>query len=98
MRVFFLILFIVYCGFGEAFLRLSESANFDSTGETSGFLTSYFQAIIFTFRMSLGDNNTDGFDVTLQPVTAWILFLICSMFTSIVMLNLLISIIGATYE
>ena len=48
--------------------------------------------------MSLADNNTDPFEEVAQPITAWILFVACGLFTNIVMLNLLISIIGKSFE
>ena len=89
MKVFLLILFIVEIGFGEAFLRLSEV----STGE-GNFLDNYAMSFVYTFRMSLADNSTDPLATISQPVTAWILFILCGLFTNIVMLNLLISIIG----
>jgi uncharacterized RDD family membrane protein YckC len=48
--------------------------------------------------MSLADNDTDGFEEIAQPVTAWIMFCLCSIFTNVVMLNLLISIIGQSFD
>ena len=54
MKVFLLILFIVEIGFGEAFLRLSEVG----TGK-GNFLDNYAMSFVYTFRMSLADNDTD---------------------------------------
>ena len=54
MKVFLLILFIVEIGFGEAFLRLSEV----SSGK-GNFLENYAMSFVYTFRMSLADNDTD---------------------------------------
>ena len=54
MKVFLLILFIVEMSFGEAFLRLSEV----SSGE-GNFLDNYAMSFVYTFRMSLADNDTD---------------------------------------
>lgn len=95
MKEFLLILFVVQIGFGEAFLRLSEASDPDSEGN---FLNNIATSFVFTFRMSLADNNTDPFDFIAQPVTAWILFVACGLFTNIVMLNLLISIIGQSFD
>lgn len=91
MKVFLLILFIVYFGFGEAFLRLSENSG------DSAFLQNYAYAWVFSFRLSVGDNATDTFDYTIQPTTIWILFVITGILTNIVMLNLLISIISDSF-
>ncbi|TNV87014.1 hypothetical protein FGO68_gene4579 [Halteria grandinella] len=93
MKEFIAILFIVQVGFGEAFLRLSER----SDGEGI-FLRNFADAFVFAFRMGLGDNNTDSFEEISQPITAWILFILCSLFTGIVMLNILISVIGQSFE
>ncbi len=57
MKIFLLILIIMYLGFGEAFLRLSEGSN-----EDGKFIESYPHAILYSFRLSLGDMSTDTFD------------------------------------
>ena len=48
--------------------------------------------------MALGDNNTDEFPNLTQPATAWVLFIACEVFTNIVMLNLLITIISTSFD
>lgn len=92
MKVFLLILIIMYFGFGEAFLRLSEAS-----GEESKFIVDYPHALLYAYRLSLGDMSTDTFDTSVQPVTVWILFVICILYTNIVMLNLLIAIISESF-
>ena len=47
-----------------------------------------------TYAAALGDLNTDNFG---YDIIAWSLFLLCSIFNLIVMLNLLIAIISDTY-
>ena len=93
MKIFILILFIVQIGFGEAFLRLSEQSEGDGK-----FLPNFAKAFVFAFRLSLGDNDVDAFSEIAQPVTAWILFICCEVFTNIVMLNLLVTIIGQSFD
>lgn len=93
MKEFLLILLVVQLGFGEAFLRLSESSQ-----GAGNFLGGFGQAFIYAFRMGLGDNDTDPYAEVSQPIFAWTLFLACSVFTTIVMLNILISVIGQSYE
>lgn len=92
MKVFLFILFIVYFGFGEAFLRLSEKSDPEMQ-----FIDNYAYAWVYSFRLSIGDNATDTFDDTIQPVTLWILWVIAGILTNIVMLNLLISIISDSF-
>lgn len=55
-------------------------------------------AIVYTFRASLGDMGTDSFNSTIQPVTVWILLVLCALITNVVMLNLLIAIISETFN
>ena len=52
---------------------------------------------MYTFRLSIGDTNTDTFNESGQNVTAWILFVLCALATNIIMLNLLIAIISDTF-
>jgi hypothetical protein len=93
MRIFLLILLIIYMAFGEAFLRLSEGSS-----EEAAWIPDYGHAMIYAFRLSLGDNNTDTYDDSIQRGTAWILFVTCILYTNIVMLNLLIAIISLSFE
>lgn len=79
--------------FGEAFLRLSEGSS-----EEAAWIPDYGHTMIYAFRLSLGDNNTDTYDDSIQPGTAWILFVACILYTNIVMLNLLIAIISLSFE
>lgn len=91
IRVFIFILLIVYIGFGEAFLRLSE------VSEDAAFLYNYAYSIIYSFRLSIGDNDTDSYNEAMQPVTLWFMFVASILFTNIIMLNLLISIISDSF-
>eukprot|EP00347_Sterkiella_histriomuscorum_P022786 403337167 len=91
MRFFFVVLLITIIAFGSAFLTLSLGNE-----EANQFTNSNVDAIIFTYRMILGDFDTEAFGEVATP-TVWILFLLCTLFNMIVMLNLLISIISETF-
>jgi hypothetical protein len=41
--------------------------------------------------------NTDLFNSSVQPIMAWFLFILCILYTNIVMLNLLIAIISEAF-
>ena len=60
------------------------------------FTTGFFDGLIYTYRMILGDFNTTDFGNVAAPVVM-ILFLLCTVFNMIVMLNLLIAIISDSY-
>ena len=59
MKIFLLILFLMYFGFGEAFLRLSENSD-----EEAQFIINYAYAWVYAYRLSLGDTATDTFFYT----------------------------------
>jgi len=92
MKVFLLILFLVYFGFGEAFLRLSENSDPEAS-----FILNYAYCWVYAYRLSLGDTAADTFNDTIQPTTLWIVWCICLLLTNIVMLNMLIAIIGESF-
>ncbi|CDW72553.1 wd-40 repeat protein [Stylonychia lemnae] len=90
MGIFLLILFLTIIAFGDSFLRLSS-------GNEEGFIDNFFMSIVFTYRMILGDFETDNFGNVALPL-AIIFWFMCTILDMIVMLNLLIAIISATYE
>jgi hypothetical protein len=58
---------------------------------------SYLDSIIYTYRIILGDFNVEKFgDISVMLVFS--LFILCTVFNTIVMLNLLIAIISETYD
>ena len=57
IRIFLFVLLIVYLGFGEAFLRLSQNSS-----EKGGFITNYADSIVYSFRLSIGDTSVDNFN------------------------------------
>lgn len=54
-------------------------------------------AVLFSYGMILGDFDTSAFGEVAQPLVI-IIWLLCTLLDMIVMLNLLITIIGKTYE
>ncbi|CDW71666.1 wd-40 repeat protein [Stylonychia lemnae] len=92
MRYFFIVLLITIVAFGDSFLKIAN-ANQDTEKR---FTTGFIDSIIFTYKMILGDFETDKFgDVAVS--LAMTLFLLCTIFNMIVMLNLLIAIISESF-
>lgn len=52
MKVFFIVLVIVLCAFGDAFLSLS---NGNASKELHFAGNSFAEALLYSYRMSLGD-------------------------------------------
>jgi hypothetical protein len=100
MKNFFLVLFITIAAFGDAFLRISlaNKITVDESGaEVDNIFTKDFiDSIIYTYRMVLGDFDTSTFGEVATPLVMF-LFLLCTVFNMIVMLNLLIAIISDSY-
>ena len=57
MKIFLAFLLVVYLGFGEAFLRISQNSEPDYQ-----YLPNYAFAIINTFRLSVGDTDPSNFN------------------------------------
>lgn len=52
--------------------------------------------MVYTYRLILGDWDTEKFG-EVSVLLVWILFLLCTIFNMIVMLNLLIAIISESF-
>ena len=92
MRIFLLILFLTAITFGDSFLKLSMG---NEPGD-SQFISNFPLAIMYGYRMILGDFDTSAFGDVAVPL-AWTFFILCTILDMIVMLNLLIAIISDTY-
>ncbi len=94
MGPFLMVLFITFIAFGDALLQISRG---NKKGE--GFIdnNSYVMSLLFVYRMVLGDWDTGALGKVALPAV-WILFVLCTLFNMVVMLNLLIAIIGETFN
>ena len=91
MGVFLLLLLVTTFAFGDSFLRLSYGNESDNQ-----FIDNFILGGLYGYRMIIGDFDTTEFGEVAVPL-AWILFVMCTVFGSIVMLNLLIAIISETF-
>jgi len=96
IKIFLLILALVYFAFGEAFLRISEASSLNNPD--AGFILNYADAWRYSFTISLAAGDTSNYFLCDQPTTLWILFSLCLIITNIVMLNMLIALIGETFH
>jgi hypothetical protein len=55
-------------------------------------------ALIYSFRVGLGDFATDGYEFVWGDPWLWIIFLLCAIIIQIILLNLLIALMGDTYD
>mmetsp|Transcript_12932 Transcript_12932/g.14849 ORF Transcript_12932/g.14849 Transcript_12932/m.14849 type:complete len:237 (+) Transcript_12932:5334-6044(+) len=92
MKYFVLALLIAILAFANAFYilgRNSPDANF--TGNN------IWDAFIFSYRMGLGDFNTDGFGTSDEGLI-WTLWFLNTIIILIILLNLVIAIMGDTFD
>ena len=93
MSPFLVVLSVLLIAFADAFF--SESSNScEPPYEDPHCLKHFYDAIILSYVTALGEFETHEE----WSHMAWVLFLICTLFNLVVMLNLLIAIIGDTYS
>jgi len=92
MRHFLLVLLVALIAFGDTFLVISLG-NDEENQFTSGFINS----IIYTYCVILGGFDPADYDNSIAYIFVMTLFLLCTVFNMIVMLNLLIAIISESF-
>ena len=93
MKIFLLILVLVIMGFGHAFLALSQASDNEEDFVNGNFM----MAIAYSYRVSMGDFDTTVYDACIEPISAYILWILSTLITMVVMFNLLIAIISETF-
>lgn len=66
--------------------------------EEAQFISGFWNSVIYSYRLSLGDFSLDAFDKSRDVVLIWTLFVICSLFTAIILLNMLVAIMGESFN
>jgi hypothetical protein len=90
MRHFLLVLLLTFIAFGNAIYNINTS-NMEPFID-GGFIF----GIAYVYRMVLGDFDTTAFG-EVSVTYMWILFITCTVFNMIIMLNLLIAIISESF-
>ena len=93
IKYFLVILIVIICGFGSAFYSLSN----DNVANEDRFIADYIFGLIYAYKIALGDFDTGKFGSS-NVWIVWILFLLSTVIVLVVMLNLLIAIVGDTFE
>lgn len=91
MRYFILVLLITIIAFANSYFTISR-ANDDE----NEFASTYIDALLYSYEMALGNWDLGSMGEVALPY-AYILFVIATLFNTIIMLNLLIAIISDTY-
>ena len=94
MKTFLFVLCLAIIGFALSFFSMSRSLAYKPGDDGfAPYLNAPIDALKFSYKSALGDFDTDDFDEW-----NWIIFLFASILEVVVMLNLLIAIISATFE
>eukprot|EP00347_Sterkiella_histriomuscorum_P010847 403374696 len=93
MGVFLLILLITVTMFADTFMRLSDG----NDDEENQFTVNFIDAIMYSYSMILGGYDFENFGNFIRPLV-YFFWVLCTILDMIVMLNLLIAIISATFE
>jgi len=94
MKFFVTVLMIATIAFANAFYILGRNSS-EEDGNLAG--ENFMDAFIFSYKMGLGDFITDGFGTRDEEIL-WIFFLFNSLIILIVLLNLVIAIMGDTFD
>ena len=95
IRVFLLIFFIGIFAFANFYYILDQGNSEKVVGIFEG---SYGGAVIYTYMQALGELGYDGFGGSQFPELYWGIFSMSTILLTITMLNLLIAIMGDTFE
>ena len=91
MKTFLVVLFVTIIAFSDSLLTLSNG-----NAPEDQFVYGFGDSIIFTYRIILGDFDVGHFGHVGTPLVM-ALFILCTVFNTIVMLNLLIAIISESF-
>lgn len=94
MKYFVLALFIAIVAFANTFFILGRNSS-EEDGNFAG--DNIWQAFVFSYKMGLGSFDTDGFG-TDDEALIWVLWFINTLIILIILLNLVIAIMGDTFD
>lgn len=83
-------------GLGGSFLILAN--NNDKDIEESQFIKTFSQAFIYSYRLGLGDFDLDPYSVSTNSIILHILFILSSLFSAVILLNMLVAIMGESFN
>jgi hypothetical protein len=91
IRIFILVLFLGVAGFGFSFYVLSNNND-------EPFIDSILESFTYSYSIIIGEFNVDPFKESTNPLLLWILFILATLFTLIILLNMLVAIMGDSFN
>ena len=97
MKYFLSVLMLATIAFANSFYIFGRNSDDMDSEENSLPRSDIWEAFIYSYKMGLGDFATDGFETADEEIL-WIIFLINTLIILIILLNLVIAIMGETFE
>eukprot|EP00347_Sterkiella_histriomuscorum_P005811 403355181 len=96
IRYFLFVFFLAIIGFGGSFLILSN--NNDPEKEGARFIESFPSSFIYSYRLGLGDFDIDPYAESKNSILLHAFFLLSSLFSAVILLNMLVAIMGESFN
>lgn len=80
-----------------AFADASYAVSNAITDPTKRYFAAYWQALLRSYLIALGDFNYGAYNDSGQAVLSWLFFLLATLVNCVVMLNLLIAVVSETF-
>lgn len=100
IRYFLLIVLVCIASFASAFLILDKNQKaLDNDGELIDikFKSTVFDSLLNQYLLGLGEFETDPYSDNDYAIYLWIMFILATLITQIILFNTLIAILGDSY-
>mmetsp|Transcript_32046 Transcript_32046/g.23688 ORF Transcript_32046/g.23688 Transcript_32046/m.23688 type:complete len:111 (+) Transcript_32046:200-532(+) len=64
----------------------------------SQFIGSVIDSLLYSYQLTVGEFGTDTFAESTNPALLWTLFILATLFTLIILLNMLVAIMGDSFN
>lgn len=93
IKYFLAVLWIGVVGFGVSFFVLSNNNDDDKQ-----FIDGFLESILYSYRITIGDFALDDYPSSTNPAFLWIIFILATLFSMIILLNMLVAIMGDSFN
>ena len=80
-------------GFGFSFFILSNNNELNDR-----FIDNWHQSFTYSYQIIIGNFGVEKFDQSTNPFLLWALFIMATMFTLIILLNMLVAIMSDSFN
>mmetsp|Transcript_3135 Transcript_3135/g.3020 ORF Transcript_3135/g.3020 Transcript_3135/m.3020 type:complete len:102 (+) Transcript_3135:4953-5258(+) len=66
--------------------------------DNNQFITNVVDSLLYSYKLTVGEFGLDEFDNSTNGALLWIFFILASLFTLIILLNMLVAIMGDSFN